>query len=221
MQNIIIFLANCGIVGLFACVFYKLGKHALVAWGALLCVLANLFVYKQISILGFNATSSDIYAIATLLSLNLLQEGFGKEIAKKAVWINTSCLLFFLIMSHMHLMLVPSSHDYMHPAYVQLLSHTPRVVIASLTAFALTQMLNLHLYSILRNKFPKIPVQVTTCGVIIVAQAFDTVCFNMLGLYGIINAIAQVMIISFSIKMLSSLVAVPYAFGVKKIVDKF
>ena len=58
---------------------------------------------KQIDLFGFSVTCSDVFAIGGILSLNLLQEYFGKEAASRAVKVSLLALLFFAVMSQVHL----------------------------------------------------------------------------------------------------------------------
>ena len=55
---------------------------------------------------------------------------------------------------------------------------------------------------------------------ITVSQAFDTVLFSFLGLYGIIENLGQIMIVSFTIKMVTMLLLTPMLVLVKKSVKK-
>ena len=83
-MNECIFLLHVALVIGFALGALRLGKEALTAWVALQAVLANLFVIKQMTFLGFTVTCSDVFAIGSIAGLNLVQEFFGKESARKA-----------------------------------------------------------------------------------------------------------------------------------------
>ena len=48
---------------------------------------------KQITLFGLNATASDIFAIGSLLGLNLLREIYGITEAKKAIGDEFRCIL--------------------------------------------------------------------------------------------------------------------------------
>src|SRR3990167_7612123 len=89
----------------------KKGPFSLISLIAIQAVLANLFVVKQMKLFGFEVTCSDVFAVGSLLSLNLLQEFFGREMGKKAVSISFFAMLFFAVMSQIHLYYLPSDQD--------------------------------------------------------------------------------------------------------------
>src|SRR5581483_7233115 len=98
-MNELIFFLHLAIVLGFLYTSFKLGKEALIVWIAIQGVLANLFVIKQMHFFGFNVTCSDVFAIGSILGLNLLQRHFGKEVAKKTTWISFFFMSFFALMS--------------------------------------------------------------------------------------------------------------------------
>lgn len=95
MFNFLLFLLSCALVAGFSWYFCIQGKGALTTWIALVSLMANLFVLKQIDLFGFNATASDVFAVGSLLGLNLLQEKFGREAAQRAIWVSFSALILF------------------------------------------------------------------------------------------------------------------------------
>src|SRR6185295_1974808 len=103
MFNELLFLFHCITVAIFSLISLWLGPSALVAFICAQCILANLFVIKQTTLLGLTATCADAFTVGATLGLNLLQEYFGKEIAKKTIWINFFLLIFYAIISQIHL----------------------------------------------------------------------------------------------------------------------
>src|SRR5439155_22211216 len=95
--------------------------EALVAFVCICCILANLFVLKQTTLFGFNATCSDTFTIGATLGLNLLQEYFGRYMSRIAIGINFFFLIFYTIMSQIQLAYAPSLFDSMQPHYMPLL----------------------------------------------------------------------------------------------------
>lgn len=220
MLNLSLFLTSCGILTLFAWFFRFLGQSALTAWIAVLSLLANLFVLKQISLLGFNATASDIFAIGSLLGLNLLQEKFGRQAAQQAIWGSFCCLFFFAIMAYIHLSYEPSVYDQTQSAYLYLLSPTPRIILASLTTFFIVQQFDSYLFHLLREHFPKLPMIAASAFTLSFSQCLDTLLFGFLGLYGLVGALVEIMLVSYSIKLLAILNTLPWSFLSKQIFVK-
>jgi queuosine precursor transporter len=212
MLNLMLFLSSCGLLTFFAWFFRYLGQSALTAWIAVLSLIANLFVLKQISLFGFNATASDIFAIGSLLGLNLLQEKFGRQAAQQAIWASFSCLFFFAIMSYIHLCYEPSQYDQTQHAYLFLLSPTPRIILASLTTFFIVQQFDSYAYHVLRKRFPYLPMIVSSAITLSISQSLDTLLFGFLGLYGLVGALVEIMIVSYCIKLLAIANTLPWSF---------
>ena len=200
-MNVLFFLVSCIIVTLFARICERLlGSEGLIAWIALCSVLANLFVLKQINLLGLNAAASDIFAVSSLLGLNLLQEKKGFEIAQKAIATTFLCLLFFCIMAQMHLLYIPSIYDTQHHTYAALLSPTPRLLIASLLAYFISQQTCVFLYRKLHQNNPKTLWRNHLLSTL-VAQLFDTLIFASIGLWGLVSALDEIIIVGYLIKI--------------------
>ena len=103
-MNEVLFFLHLLLIFSFALFALKLGKIFLTTWIAIQAILANLFVIKQICFFHFNITCSDAFAIGSVLGLNLLQEYYDKQSAKKALWAAFFAMFFFSIMSQMHLL---------------------------------------------------------------------------------------------------------------------
>ena len=153
LMNEILFFSHLFTAMLFVLISLKLGKEAVIASIAIQAILANLFVIKQISWFGFEITCSDVFAIGSIFSLNLLREYFGLEIAKKAIWISFFAMIFFTVMSQIHLFYLPSVFDTTHSAFLQILTPTPRLLFASLATFIIIQQLDIKFLGFLKKIF--------------------------------------------------------------------
>ena len=220
MINEFIFLAHCLTIALFVLIALFLGPSALTASIAILCILANLFVTKQITLFGLNATCSDAFTIGATLGLNLLQEYFGKETAKKAIWINFFLLIFYLIVSQIHLVYIPADFDTMHYHFKTFLQFMPRIVIASFSVYLLVQMIDYYLYGLLKKQWNTKYLILRNYFSISVCQLIDTLLFSFLGLYGMVENIWHVICISYLIKLLGIIIATPFVWFSRKLSQK-
>lgn len=216
MNELLFFFHVLLVVG-FVLVAFRLGKEALTVWIALQAVLANFFVLKQMLLFGYNVTCSDVFAIGSIASLNLLQEYFGKESARKAIWISFFAMVFFAVMSQVHLYYIPSNSDHAHSSFASLLTVTPRLLLASLLTFFIIQQIDLHLFSLLKRLFPQGPLGLRGALSLIITQFLDTALFTFLGLYGLGFAIGDILLISFLLKLLIIALTFPLNFFVRKL----
>ncbi len=191
----------------------RLGAPALIAFVALQGILANLFVVKQIDLFGFSVTCSDVFAIGGILSLNLLQEYYGQERAKQAVKISMVALLFFACMSQFHLFYEPTLLDRTHASFQAIFSSSLRILFASLFTFFLVQQFDVRFFSKLQGKLPfRIALSLFS------SQLLDTVLFSFLGLYGLVESIFDIILVSFLIKCLIILASAPFTAFSKRFV---
>lgn len=198
-MNEFLFVFQVFLVILLAFGARKLGKEALITFTALMAVMANLFVLKQMLLFGWNVTCSDVFAVGSILSLNLLQEHFGKETAKKSVWICFGAMLFFALMSQIHLFFAPSPYDSSHPHFTAILSPAPRLLGASLLSFFLVQQVDVAFFGLLKKTSLKW--RWRNLMALFVSQLLDTVLFSFLGLYGIVASLASIILVSFAVKL--------------------
>ena len=217
--NELIFIAHTLIISISTLVALYLGAHALVAFICLQCVLANLFVIKQITLIGLGATGTDAFTIGAVLGLNLLQEYYGAAIARRTIWINFFLLIFYALIGQIHLAYLPSISDTMHLPFLAILNPRSRIVVASFTVYLIAQYCDYLLYGFLKKLLHDRLLVIRNYASIMITQLLDTVLFSFLGLYGLVDNIWHIIIISYSVKLLAILIATPCVALSKKFVS--
>lgn len=198
--------------------FLRVGKEASIAYLAVLGIAANLFVHKQIDLFGLSVTCSDALAVGYLLGANLVQEFFGRDSAKKTIWISLFLSAAFVLLSFIHLAYVPNIYDTTHSHFTVLLKPMPRIMVASVLSFLIVQLLDLRFFSYLRNKTAGrfLPARIFLSAVL--SHGLDTLLFSFLGLYGIVHDIASVMFFSFIVKMGVVAISTPFVLFSKRMI---
>ena len=218
-MNELLFLFHLLCISICTLIMLKMGAEALVSFLCVQAILANLFVIKQITLLGFTATASDMYIVGSVLSLNLLQEYYGKHLARKAIWISFFLLIFYTIVSQIHIFYTPSPSDFTQEYYYNLLSYMPRLTSASIIVYLLVQHFDTFFYAILKRVFEGKHLLLRNMISITISQALDTILFSLLGLYGIIDNITHVMLVAFTIKITTMALLTPVVIGIKKYIQ--
>jgi hypothetical protein len=175
------------------------GKEALYLFVVLQVLFANLFLVKQTQLFGLNITCSDVYAVGALLGLNFIREIYGVSETRRAISLSFFGMLFFLCMIQMHLFYLPNFYDDTQGAFSKIFSATPRIVIASLCVFYLVQRLDAWLYGFLKRRKEK-NFFLRMNGSLLCSQLVDTVLFTILGLWGVVASVLDVIVVSFAIK---------------------
>lgn len=127
--------------------FLKLfGKSGLFVWIAVSAIFANIEVTVLVQAFGMEQTLGNTLFASSFLATDILSELYGKKHADKGVRIGIIVTLFFIIFSSMWLHYIPSQNDRAMSSIKALFSNTPRILIASLVAYAISQSIDVWLY---------------------------------------------------------------------------
>ena len=218
LSNELIFLLQTSFISSAALGALYLGKEALVSYICTVCILANLFILKQTTLFGFNATCADAFTIGATLGLNLLQEYYGRSITRKTIRINFFLLILYALVSQIHLAYIPSTTDHTHQAFTAILDCMPRIVVASFTVYLIAQLVDYYVYGFLKRIFVQRYLIIRNYGSMLISQLVDTILFSFLGLYGIVDHIGEIIAISYFIKVIAIAIASPFVAFSRKIV---
>ena len=215
-MNELIFFTHIALMAFLLLFALKKGKECLIAFVCLCSISANFFILKQIELFSLSVTSSDVYAIGAVFGLNLLQEFFDKKEAKKAVYISFFTLLAFLIFTQFHLKYLPSQADQTDASFARLLHLSPRIILSSLLVFYLSQRIDLFLFGLLKKAFREKWLGLRMLFSQTAAQLLDTLLFSFLALWGEVENLFHIIVLSFSIKCLIILLSSPFSLLAKR-----
>lgn len=210
MLNNLLFVTSLILIGVMGVVASRSSREGLVLYICLQAVFANLLVLKQITLFGYNATPADAFAVGGYLSLHYLQERFGETAAKQATVLGFASIIFFCIVSQIQLLYLPSQLDTMSEHYQSLFAPAPRLLAGSIIAYYISMTVNRLLYSFLRRSIFRQSAVLASTTSLIVSQAIDTVIFAVIGLYGVLQALHEIILVSYSIKLLIILGFIPF-----------
>lgn len=219
MLNELLFLAQISIISVATLLFARWGKESLTSYVAILFVMANIFVIQQINLFGWTVTSSDAFIIGISFSINLLQEFFDKAFARKAVWISFAISLFYLIISQCIMTYIPAPVDDAHVHLAHIMSNTPRIIIASFISYLITQFTDIAIYGLLKQVSNGKYFVARNYASLCFSQFLDTILFSFLGLYGIVENIGDIIVVSYSVKLIAIVCATPFLILAKRYVQ--
>ncbi|WP_068792410.1 queuosine precursor transporter [Brevibacillus laterosporus] len=198
---------------LFLLCYRFFGKVGLYAWIGFATVLANIQVVKIVELFGFAMTLGNTMYATIYLCSDLLNEKYGQEQAKKAVWFGFFTLIATTIIMQMALRFVP------HPdglakqdALAMIFGILPRLVIASLTSYFISQFLDVRIYTFLKKICPK-PNQlwIRNNGSTLISQLVDTVLFCTIAFLGVLpmDTWFDILLTTYLIKFVVSAASTP------------
>lgn len=122
------------------------GRSGLYCLSALATVFANVEVLILVNAFGMEQTLGNVLFASTFLITDILSECEGKKSANKAVVIGVFSQVFFLLLSQSWLLYKPSEGDFVMGAIKDVFSNTPRMILASLAVYVVSQFFDVWLY---------------------------------------------------------------------------
>jgi len=129
-------------------VFKKEGLYLVIVGNIIIC---NIQVLKTVTLFGLTTTLGNVLYGSLYLTTDLLSETYGRKAANKGVWLGFSALLFMTFYMQMALWFSPHPEDFASPHLSALFSLMPRVAFASLTAYCVSQFLDVWLFHKWKN----------------------------------------------------------------------
>lgn len=163
---------------LFLACYRLFGKQGLYAWIGAAVVLANIQVVKQIELFGLIMTLGNTIYGTIYLTTDLINEKYGAKEARKAVWFGFFILIMSTIMMQMALKFTPAESDFAQGSLETIFGLMPRIALGSLAAYAISQLLDVQVFSRLKRKYPaKNQLWLRLNGSIGLSQLVDTLVF--------------------------------------------
>ncbi len=183
-MNEVLFICQTIISLIIVLVAFQAGKAGLYALIAVYYALANIFVTKTIVLFGFEATGGNVLYGAIFLSTDLLSEYYGKEAARKGVFIGFGAVLVYLIMSQFMVHYEASANDWGPAEGMNVIfSFAPSIILASLSAYLISQTHDVWAFAFWKQKFGGKYLWLRNNLSTWTSQLLDTVIFCSLGFY--------------------------------------
>lgn len=175
-MNELIFFISIAISYCFVLLFYKiLGKVGLFIWVAIVAVIANIEVIKCVDIFGMPVTLGNALYCSISLATDILNEKYGGKEARRSAWIGFLSLITLVVLSQISLLFIPNNFDFASDALKTIFTTTPRLCLASLSCFLLSNILDTYVFGWLKknNRFLWIRVNIST----LFSQILDSFLF--------------------------------------------
>lgn len=124
-------------------------KYGLYAWVAIASILANLQTAKQVNLFGLSITLGGVLFASIYLATDILTEKYSFEDAKRCVYIGLCSTIVYLVAMLICCKWTANSFDYVSDAFNTAFAFAPRICIASVVMFFLSNLADVHLF----NKF--------------------------------------------------------------------
>jgi len=152
MNNILLIVSIIGVFTIMLIIKRFLGKEGLIGWMGIASIIANILIIKSVNIFGISSTLGNVLFASNFLATDMLTENYGYKEAKKGVMFAITAVIVYLLITQFALIYVPNSVDIAQPSFETLFSLAPRITLASVSLFALSNFIDIRLYEHLRRK---------------------------------------------------------------------
>ena len=228
MQNEILWLAMLLANFLLILLAYKLfGKWGLIMWIPVSVIVANIQVVQTVELFGLAATLGNIVYATSFLVTDILSENYGKQEAKKAVWIGFFSLISMTLLMNLALYFEPLKGDEFalitHDATSTIFKLMPRIALASLTAYLLSQQHDIWAFHLWKKRFHKenqlwLRNNLST----MISQLIDSSVFVLIAFYGVFetNVLFEIFITTYFLKWIVAASDTPFVYWARGIHKK-
>ena len=146
-QNEIILIASIFVFfGGLVAFFRFFGKQGIFAWTVICTIAANIEVLILVHAFGLDTTLGNVIFASSFLATDIMSEIFGKKEASRCVKIGILANVTFILISQSWFLYIPAAGDTMAEPIRTVFANTPRVMLASLFAYAICEMYDVWAY---------------------------------------------------------------------------
>ncbi len=200
---------------------YKLfGKTGLFCWIVMSSIVANIIVTKVINLFWFqaatlgNATYSSIF-----LATDVLSEKYSKKDAQLSVYLAFFAIIAATLIIQLALLFTPvyqETQEHLQGVF----KLAPRIVLGSLLAFVVSQLLDITLFDKIKQKLPDHKcLWVRNNVATLISQLIDSIIFVGIAFYGVydFDILISILISTYILKFFVAILDTPFIYLMKKI----
>lgn len=228
MNEIILILSLLVLFTAVVFVYKFFGKAGIFAFNSIVTIMANIEVLLLVKAFGMEQTLGNVLFASTFLMTDILSETEGKKQANKAVYLGMLSAVSMVIISQSWFLYSPAEADWARPHLEAVFSVTPRLLLASLLGYIVSQKLDVFLYHKIweftekktgdKNKFLWVRNNCAT----LTAQIVNTLIFNIIAFYGMYDTktLISIVVSSYLIYVVTSLLDTPFLYLARKLTKR-
>ena len=194
------------------------GKQGLIAWVAIGTIIANIQVIKTVDIFGISATLGNVMFASIYLATDILNDIYGRKVAKRAVWLGFSSTLVMIIVMQMSLHFIPAPEDISQKALSTIFDLVPRIALGSIIAYIIGQHVDVFIFSMIKKVFQSDKTFIIRAyGSTVLSSIIDTALFVTIAFIGTLPAsvVFEIFITTYVLKLVSTIFNVPFGYIAK------
>lgn len=194
------------------------GKEGLFVWVAIGTIIANIQVTKSVELFGITATLGNVLFASIYLATDILNDRYGRQVAKKAVWLGFSSAIIMTILMTISLQFNPAANDIAQQSLETLFGVVPRIVLGSIVAYIIGQYVDVYLFNLIKKRFSSDRTFfIRAYGSTVFSSIIDTALFTLIAFTGLMpgNVLFEIFITTYIFKLLSTILNIPFGYWAK------
>ena len=194
------------------------GKEGLFVWVAIGTIIANIQVTKSVELFGITATLGNVLFASIYLATDILNDRYGRQVAKKAVWLGFSSAIIMTILMTISLQFNPAANDIAQQSLETLFGVVPRIVLGSIVAYIIGQYVDVYLFNMIKKRFSSNRTFfIRAYGSTVFSSIIDTALFTLIAFTGLMpgNVLFEIFITTYIFKLLSTILNIPFGYWAK------
>lgn len=190
------------------------GKNGLYAMIACSGVICNIQVVITVQLFGLVATLGNIVYASIFLATDILSEHFGPRAARKGVWIGFFTLIWATVAMQIAVHFVPDESDFMLGHVRELFSLMPRIVVASLVAYLISQHHDIWAFDFWKKRTAGKHLWLRNNASTLISQLMDSLVFTLIAFVGEFDTgvLIQILITTYLMKVIVAVADTPFVY---------
>ncbi len=186
-MNELLLLLTALISSAFVVAGWKLGKERLYTVIVVFLILIAAVGGKIVPILGYETNTGNIFYASVFLATYFLIERYGRNEGIYSIWVGLFVVVFFTALARITIMFTGSATtEPLNAALEVALAPIPRVALASLVAYMVSQTVNVYLYLYLKREFEERYLWFRANVSNLIAQSIDSAVFFTVAFVGVL-----------------------------------
>ncbi|MFP4431576.1 MAG: queuosine precursor transporter [Spirochaetota bacterium] len=217
---LVLLLVNFGLI---LAVFRLFGSRGLYVWVAVTVIAANIQVVKTVELFGVTATLGNIVYASSFLITDILSENYGVAEARRAVYYGFASVIGFTILMQISLFFEAAPVDFAQESLALIFGFLPRIVVASLLAYGVSQLHDVWAYAFWKRLLPdRRYLWVRNNASTIVSQLIDSLVFATVAFLGVFDTrtFLEILITTYLFKAIVAMCDTPCVYLARRWVEK-
>lgn len=195
-----------------------LGASGVIGYMGVATIVANIMICKSVNILGLSATLGNVMFASNFLATDILTECYGVKEARKGVLFAIISAIGFLVATQLMLLFEPNEIDIAQESMRNLFTLTPRITLASVALFALSNIADVSLYEYMRKKSNGKRMWLRNNVCTILCNGTENLLFYLIAFLGVFgwNDILSMSLTATVIEIVIALCDTPFLYWAKK-----